>query len=139
MAASDQADTPVKPIPFTGQLPGLVQKAWDEVRSIVSSLPTPTDGTIATFEPSAACKVVIDWIHAEVNPADKSYSKSWGYVYFPGTSLIGRTPTAFVPLDILGTGEIGSEIVRDGFYNQVFQLSTMKVSENGRVAGLVLL
>lgn len=68
MAASDQAQTLVKTIQLPGdELPDLVKKAWDEVKSTVSSIAAPQDGTIALFEPSTTCKVVIAWIYAEVS------------------------------------------------------------------------
>lgn len=59
--------SPVRAIPLSGPSPELVKKAWDDVKESVSNLPTPSDGTIALFEPSKSCKVVIDWVYSEVS------------------------------------------------------------------------
>ncbi len=49
--------------PLSDQVLPLINTAWDEIKDHVKP---PTDRTITKFAPSTTCKVLIDWVHAEV-------------------------------------------------------------------------
>jgi hypothetical protein len=135
--------TSIDHIQLSEEVLPLISQAWAEVERSIPQVP-PSEGTLG-FIPSETCKVLIDWVHGEVTK-DKTTKglnwESWGIVYFPKFSIIGQnegdTPWAIIPLHIVGDVEIGLTTIQCGSYYKIFRKSVVKVSEPGRLTGLVL-
>lgn len=59
--------TPMIRVPFNDRLQKLVATAWDEVEADAYNVPRPVDRPLAHFGLSTTCKLVIDWVFAEVS------------------------------------------------------------------------
>lgn len=57
--------------PFNGRLQKLVTTAWDEIKTDAYDAPKPVDRPFTHFSLSATCKLVIDWVFAEVSESHK--------------------------------------------------------------------
>lgn len=61
-----------------------------------------------------------------------------GYVYFPGSTPIGRTFTMLSPLHVSGRVTIGQETVNQTNYYYVLEETEIIVPDGGKLVALIL-
>jgi hypothetical protein len=64
---SESQVSPVETTPFSDRLGGLVRQAWLDVKSDALNTPIQSIRPWARFSLSVSCKLVIDWVFAEVS------------------------------------------------------------------------
>ncbi|QGA17624.1 hypothetical protein EYB26_005299 [Talaromyces marneffei] len=127
-----------------------IDAAWNEVKPIAESLPKPGNSTFARFFPTDACATPIlrmrgeyphkSYLEANPDPSPSVISKAMrgGYVYFPGSTPIGRTFTILRPLYVLGRVTVGGETVNQTNYYYVLEETQIIVPAGGKLVALIL-